>query len=322
MPRPPSSGRPDGRKKARSLPPRIAEILAEYKTYLLLELGRGKNTADSYLSDIVLFCEFAGKRIESFADVDADLLADWLAALSRADRPSTQSRKLSAMRSLARFLMEEGVWEKNLCDFFARPKTRRASPEILDTGEIDAMVSLPPPDSPEGVRDRAMMELMYSSGLRVSELCSISYADIDAEQRIIRVRGKGGKTRLVPVGSMALDAVEKYRAVRPLLCKKVAAPELFITRRGKKISRKTFWYNLKKYARLSGVEKNVKPHMLRHSFATHLLRNGANLMLIREMLGHSDLSTTQIYTNLANDDIRREYEKKHPRSKMDVEPDI
>ena len=183
MPRPPSSGRPDGRKRARSLPPRIAEILAEYKTYLLLELGRGKNTADSYLSDIVLFCEFAGKRIESFADVDADLLADWLAALSRADRPSTQSRKLSAMRSLARFLMEEGVWEKNLCDFFARPKTRRASPEILDTGEIDARVSLPPPDSPEGVRDRAMMELMYSSGLRVSELCSISYADIDAEQR-------------------------------------------------------------------------------------------------------------------------------------------
>lgn len=322
MPRPSAPGRPDGRKKARNLPPRAAEILAEYKTYLLLELGRVKNTADSYLSDIALFCEFAGKRMESFADVDADLLSDWLAAVSRSDKPSTQSRKLSAMRSLARFLMEEGIWDKNICDLFARPKTRRAAPEILETGEIEAMVSLPPADSPEGVRDRAMMELMYSSGLRVSELCSVSYADIDSEQGIIRVRGKGGKTRLVPVGGMALEAVEKYRAVRPLICKKPSAPELFITRRGKKISRKTFWYNLKKYARLSGVEKGVKPHMLRHSFATHLLRNGANLMLIREMLGHSDLSTTQIYTNLANDDIRREYEKKHPRSKMDVEPGV
>lgn len=312
----------DARKKKRELPSRVAEVLSEYKTYLKLELGRSKNTIDSYSNDIALFCEFAGKRIESFADVDEDLISDWLAHISRTEKPTSQSRKLSALQSLAHFLMEEGIWDKNPCDYFLRPKTRQAPPEVLEADEIDDVVSVPTDGTPEEMRDRAMMELIYSSGLRVSELCALSYADIDIEQKMIRVRGKGGKTRIVPVGDAALSAIEKYRSVRPQLCKKSSASEFFITRRGKKISRKTFWYNLKKYARLAGVEKNVKPHMLRHSFATHLLRNGANLMMIRDMLGHSSLSTTQIYTNLANDDIREEYELKHPRSKMDIEPDL
>lgn len=309
-------------KKDYRLPQRILEVLSDYKTYMRLELGRSKNTVDSYVNDIKLFCEFAHGKIESFADVNEDLLGDWLAILSRLDKASSQSRKLSAMRSLARYLLEENIWDKNICEYFCRPKTRRPVPEILESDEIDDIISTPKADSPEGIRDRAMLELVYASGLRVSELCSISYADIDIEEKIIRVRGKGGKTRLVPIGNSALRAIEDYRKVRGFLSKKTTVAEFFITRRGKKISRKTFWYNLKKYARLADVKKNVKPHMLRHSFATHLLRNGVNLMLIREMLGHSDLATTQIYTNLSNDDIRREYNDKHPRSHMDIETDI
>lgn len=306
---------PQNHEHTRKLPQRIAEVLEDYKTYMRLELGRSKNTVDSYVSDIVLFCEFAAGKIESFADVDEDLISEWLAYLSRADKATSQSRKLSALKSLARYLMEEEIWDKNLFEYFARPKIRRAAPDVLDAGEIDDVISVPQSDTPEGLRDRAMIELMYSSGLRVSELCSLSYADIDVQEKVLRVRGKGGKTRLVPVGDMALEAIEKYRAVRGELCKKKAVGEFFITRRGGKISRKTFWYNLKKYASLAGVEKNVKPHMLRHSFATHLLRNGVNLMMIREMLGHSDLSTTQIYTNLANDDILREYSKLKTRNR-------
>ncbi len=307
-------GESQKQSRLEKLPQRVAEVLQDYRTYLLLELGRGKNTVEAYMSDILLFCEFAGKKINSFADVDEDLIAQWLSAESKKSKATSQSRRYSAMRSLARYLVDEEIWDKNLCDYFSRPKTRRPMPEVLDAGEIDDVIDTPNSNTPEGLRDRAMLELMYSSGLRVSELCSISYADIDVEEKIIRVRGKGNKTRLVPIGDMALSAIEDYRKVRATFVKKNVVSEFFITRRGKKLSRKTFWYNLKKYATLAGIEKNVKPHMLRHSFATHLLRNGANLMLIREMLGHSDLSTTQIYTNLANDDILREYSAKHPRN--------
>ena len=215
----------DARKKRRKLPSRVAEVLSEYKTYLKLELGRSKNTIDSYSNDIALFCEFAGKRIESFADVDEDLISDWLAHISRTEKPASQSRKLSALQSLAHFLMEEGIWDKNPCDYFLRPKTRQAPPEVLEADEIDDVVSVPTDGTPEEMRDRAMMELIYSSGLRVSELCALSYADIDIEQKMIRVRGKGGKTRIVPVGDAALSAIEKYRSVRPQLCKKSSASE-------------------------------------------------------------------------------------------------
>jgi integrase/recombinase XerD len=306
-----------------ALPKAFGDVLFDFSVYLRMELGRGKNTVDSYLSDVLQFCEFAlenGKR--SFEEVDVDTLSNWVCDVAKFSKTTTQSRKISALRTLADFLIDEDLWDKNLSERIARPKVVRAVPEVLEASQIDNIISAPTDDSPEAFRDRAMLELVYSSGLRVSELCNLKESDIDAHERIIRVVGKGNKTRLVPVGDLALQAIAEYKLRRPELAKKSTVAELFITRRGKKISRKTFWYNLKKYAEKAGVSGSVKPHGLRHCFATHLLRNGANLFSIKEMLGHSDLSTTQIYTQLVRDDIISEYNAKHPRSKMDVETDV
>lgn len=293
----------------------------EYRAFLKMELGRSENTIVSYIYDITQFARFLqSKNILSFADVDADSLVEWMCEIAPNEKATTQSRKLSALKSLAGFLVDEKVWEKNYCDILSSPKLRRNVPEILSAQEVVALLDAPPKDTPEGMRDRAMLELMYASGLRVSELCALKESDIFANEHIMRITGKGAKTRLVPVGDYALNAIARYKQIRrELLGDNRECAELFVTRRGEKLSRKTFWYNIKKYALVAGIEKNVKPHILRHSFATHLLQNGANLMAIREMLGHSDLSTTQIYTNLLNEDIVTQHQKKHPRTKMDVE---
>lgn len=302
-----------------TLPIALKNTIFEFEGYLKMELGRSKNTVISYMSDVWQFAEFLrDKKISSFDGVEADLLIEWIGSISKITKASTQSRKLSAMKSLAGFLVDEKVWSKNYCDLVARPKFRRNVPEVLTAEEVARLLEAPPRDTPEGVRDYAMLELMYSSGLRVSEICSLSESDIDATERIMRVRGKGSKTRLVPVGDYAIEAINTYKLARKEMLGKRIVSELFITRRGAKMSRKTFWYNIKKYAFLAGITKNVKPHILRHSFATHLLQNGANLMSIREMLGHSDLATTQIYTTLMNDEIRLQHAKTHPRSSMDI----
>ena len=306
-------------ENADALPVALKNTIFEFEGYLKMELGRSKNTVASYLSDVWQFAEFlAGKKISTFEDVEADLLIEWIGSISRITKATTQSRKLSAMKSLAGFLVDEKVWAKNYCDIVARPKYRRNVPEVLTAEEVARLLEAPQKDTPEGMRDYAMLELMYSSGLRVSEICSLSESDIDAKERIMRVRGKGSKTRLVPVGDYAIEAINAYKVARKEMLGKRIVNELFITRRGAKMSRKTFWYNIKKYAFAVGIQKNVKPHILRHSFATHLLQNGANLMSIREMLGHSDLATTQIYTTLLNEQIRTQHAQKHPRSNMDV----
>jgi len=313
---------PESSSQKKILPERFAQLLTDYKLYLQLELGRGKNTVDSYLSDITQFCEFACSRgAQSFADVDSETLVDFIADIYKHTLASTQARKISALRSLSVYLIEEGVWDKNYSDLIARPKVRRDVPDVLTAEQVDAIISAPKGDEPEAVRDRAMLELMYGSGLRVSELCAVRETDMDIHERLIRVTGKGNKTRLVPISDLSVAAILAYKRVRPILAKKSFAAELFITRRGGKLSRKTFWFNIKKYAQTVGID-NVTPHMLRHSFATHLLRGGANLMAIKEMLGHSDLSTTQIYTKLLNDDIAKQYTQHHPRSKMDIKTDL
>ena len=241
--------------------PDLKNTVAEFRAFLKMELGRSANTVASYTSDVAQFAAFLhARKIESFADVDADSLVEWISGIARNTKASTQSRKLSAMKSLAGFLVDERVWSKNYCDLVARPKLRRNIPEILSAGEVARLLEAPPTDTPEGLRDRAMLELMYSSGLRVSELCGIRESDIDVAERILRVVGKGSKTRLVPVGAYALAAISAYKAARRDILGGAEVPELFVTRRGGKISRKTFWYNIKRYAIAAGIEKNVKPH--------------------------------------------------------------
>lgn len=297
----------------------LRNTVFEFGAFLKMELGRSANTVASYTSDVNQFAHFLqARKILSFEDVDSDSLVEWIGRISPTTKATTQSRKLSALKSLAGFLVDEKIWRKNYCDLVARPKYRRNVPEVLTSDEVVSLLNAPCRDIPEGARDSAMLELMYSSGLRVSEICNLKESDIDTVEHIIRVRGKGAKTRLVPVGDYAIAAIAQYKSARRAMLGSREAAELFVTRRGEKISRKTFWYNIKKYAAEAGIEKNVKPHILRHSFATHLLQNGANLMSIREMLGHSDLATTQIYTQLLNEEIYAQHARKHPRSKMDI----
>ena len=321
MNRPKKTGLSRAEQLAR-LPQGFVCAIDDFSAYLKMELGRGPNTVSSYIGDVLQFCQSAvaeGKT--SFLDVDADTISDWISDISKRVKTTTQSRKLSALATLANFLIDEGIWDKNFSQLVARPKVVRSQPEVLEAGQIDDIINAPDGGSAESVRDRAMLELAYSSGLRVSELCNLRESDIDYSGRVIRVKGKGEKTRLVPVGVPAIEAINAYRARRAELLKGGTCPELFVTRRGKKMSRKTFWFNIKKYGQKAGIDAHVKPHAMRHSFATHMLRNGANLFSIKEMLGHSDLSTTQIYTQLVRDDIANEYSAKHPRSKMDVEMD-
>ncbi len=295
----------------------LALTASEFALYLEMELGRGKNTRVSYLSDIKLFSNFLRKhKITDFKDVKVEDISKWIAEVARLDKPTTQSRKLSAIKALAGYLIEEKIWEKDLSALISRPKVRRNIPHVLSISQVDALLNKPSDNTFEGIRDTAMLELMYSSGLRVSELCGLKLSDIDFEEGIIRVRGKGEKTRLVPVGKTAMKRILEYRDALLGAVKKVKGSELFITKRGKKLSRKTFWFNIKKYAAQLGLAESVKPHILRHSFATHLLQNGANLVAIKEMLGHADLSTTQIYTSLVNGTLFKEHALRHPRSKM------
>ncbi len=303
----------------RPLPPALAETLKEYRLYLEMQLGKSANTAAAYAGDAAQFARhLASSGISDFSEAGPNAVGAWIAEVARGDKSTTQSRKLSAARSLAGFLMEEGVWGSDFSESVARPRVRRAVPDVMTRDEVERLLAEPGRAVLEEVRDRAMLELMYCSGLRVSELCSIKFSDFDFDSKIVRVCGKGDKVRLVPVGARAVSAIASYVDFAADMIKKKRPVHLFITRRGRKLSRKTFWFNIKKYAARCGIERDVKPHMLRHSFATHLLGAGANLMAIKEMLGHSDLSTTQIYTKVETGALIAEHAARHPRSKMDV----
>lgn len=305
-------------KKSEDEKPKLSDSLKsellDFKLYLEMELGKSKNTVLSYLSDSEQFAHFIfSKKIDSFKDVDAFSISEWIGEIAKEAKSTTQSRKLSAMKSLAGFLIEEKIWKSDYSSLVARPKTRRAVPEVLSKDEVQRLVESPNGNTFEEIRDRAMLELMYCSGLRVSELCLIKYSDFDFESKIVRVCGKGNKVRLIPLGSRAISAIATYLEAFKDIFKAKRPLYLFITKRGKEMSRKTFWFNIKKYALRAGIDKDVKPHMLRHCFATHLLGAGANLMAIKEMLGHADLSTTQIYTKVADSALIAQHQKYHPR---------
>ncbi len=295
----------------------FASTLLDYKAHLQMQLGLSKNSVLSYVEDISLFGEFLkthGKK--SFESVDLDDIYLWIDSISSKVRSTTQARKLSALKSFSLFMVDEKRWPHDYTQKIVRPKVKRVVPSALTLEEVERLLSTPSTNTYEGARDSAMFELMYSSGLRVSELCSLKGTDINFDENFLRIKGKGSKVRLVPFGKDARDKLVDY--IRNIRCtvKNIKSDVLFITKRGTPLSRKTFWGNIKKYAAQCGIEKNVKPHILRHSFATHLLRNGANLLSIQEMLGHSDLSTTQIYTELTKDTLLDEFAKRHPRDNM------
>lgn len=287
--------------------------------FLELERGLSVHTLGAYEKDLLQCAAFLGSRgSPAWATVEAGEVRAWLNELSGEGlAPSSQARKLSALRTFAKFLAKERIRPSDFTELIDPPKQGRKLPGTLSLAEVDRLLAAPVGPSPQRLRDRAFLELFYSSGLRVSELCAMPLQAIDLEEGFLRVvAGKRNKDRLVPVGGKAVAAIRDYLAAgRPHFVKAHTGSALFLSNRGKPLSRKTVWHWIQAYARRAGIEKPVKPHLLRHSFATHLLANGADLRAIQEMLGHSDISTTEIYTRVDAERLLDTHSQFHPRNR-------
>ncbi len=281
----------------------------------LLELattrGLSKHTLDAYARDIGVLLL---KGPTAALDLTTEFLATVLAAeLDRGMSTRSTSRRLSAWRGFCRYLVRERALTEDPTSLLDRPSSRRKLPKAIGVDPMLRLLEAPSETDTRGIRDRAMLQLMYASGLRVSELCTLRFADFDRQRGIVRVQGKGDKTRLVPVGEEALAAIDRYLVEARGKHATGKSKTLFVSPRGSALTRQGFWKNVKKYARVAGVIEFVSPHVLRHSFATHLLEGGADLRAVQTMLGHADLATTEIYTKVTDDRVSRAHAKHHPR---------
>lgn len=292
---------------------------ADIRTFLnslRVEKGLSDNTIQAYRRDIEKFCAFAKRRDLSTRDVQRSDIVDFLASLynSKLDSRSV-ARHLVTIRNFFRFALMEGYIEEDPAATVESPKFRRSLPQFLSLEEVERVLRQPDSSTVVGLRDKAMIELMYSCGLRVSELCGVRVSDLHMDEGCLRCVGKGEKERIVPVGRRALETVQMYyRQGRPKLLRGGSSPYLFLNQRGGKMDRIAYWKALAKYGRQAGLRKHLKPHMLRHSFATHLLDRGADLRAVQMMLGHSDISTTQIYTHVVEERLKQVYKAHHPRA--------
>jgi len=295
----------------------ISSTIASFLTHVRVEKGLSSNTVAAYRRDLLKFDAFARKRKVSLEAVSRDDLVDFLAGLYRQKLESkTVARHLVTLRNFFRFAQIQELIPEDPSVNLESPKIRRNLPGYLRLEEIERLLNQPDVKTPIGLRDRAMLETLYSTGLRVSELIGLRTSDLDAKVGCVRCIGKGDKERIVPVGKKALAIVDKYlRESRPKLLGKVSGnPALFVNRRGAQLSRVGVWKILSAYGRLAGLRVALTPHMLRHSFATHLLEGGADLRSVQLMLGHADIATTQIYTHVVEERLKQIYQAHHPRA--------
>ncbi len=289
----------------------------QYLNYLLVEKGLGKKTLDAYSRDLVRYFEFLKQEsVEKVSEHDTAFILKHLIDMQAAGLGArSRARHLVAIRGFYRFLVQEKVIRTDPSRTIDLPKSGLKLPEVLSAEEINRLLETPGTDTPLGLRNTAMLELLYASGLRVSELIGLKILDINLEAGFVRVFGKGSKERIVPMGSGAMNALQKYlEKGRPKLLKAdTTSPYLFVARAGKPMTRQGFWKLLRKYALEAGLKKKVSPHSLRHSFASHLLEGGADLRAVQVMLGHVDITTTQIYTHVAMERLREIHDKFHPR---------
>ena len=287
----------------------------DFLTFCRLEKGLAANSLDAYSRDVARFAEYLAKAGEE-AIPGPEALLVYLNSMYRDGLGSRSiARHLATLRNLFRFLLEEKRIESDPTEHVRTPKQWQTIPHFLNLEQVDKLLEAPPADSPTGVRDRAMLQLLYASGLRVSELCLVRSSDLDPRLGVLRVTGKGNKQRLVPVGLQALQYIEHYQnAARGALLKGRKSPYLFVTARGSAMTRQGFWKLLAAHGRQAGIFHNLSPHVLRHSFATHLLERGADLRSVQTMLGHADISTTQIYTHVMRSRLRQVVDQHHPRS--------
>ena len=282
---------------------------------LWMERGLSKNTLASYRSDIAGFARWLRQQRSSLEQAQRSHLQSYLAErIALSARPRSTARLLSSLKRLFRFMCREGMRDDDPSALIEAPKLGRSLPKSLSESEIDELLKAPNTTTALGVRDQAMLELMYASGLRVSEMVSLTLDQVSMNRGLLRLVGKGDKERLVPMGESAQDWLQEYLdQSRPELLKQRTSQSVFVTARGAAMTRQAFWYMIKRYAKPIGIADRLSPHTLRHSFATHLLNHGADLRVVQMLLGHSDLSTTQIYTHVARERLKQLHAAHHPR---------
>lgn len=297
---------------------KLKRAIEEYLSHLQIEKGASENTISSYRNDLKLFEKFFEER-ESVEEIDRIRIRAFVSELHKIGySPSSIMRVFSAVRGLFKYLLREEVIKREPVKGIILPKFQRGLPKPLTLEEVEKLLSAPDLSTPIGLRDSAMLEIMYAAGLRVSELLSLKTEDLNFTYGYLRVKGKGKKERLVPIGEVALERVKEYieKARRKLLAKKVESEYLFLNRRGKRMTRQRFWGIIKEYALRCGIpSEKISPHVIRHSFATHLLERGADVVSVQNLLGHSSLTTTQIYTLVNKERLRKIYEEHHPRAR-------
>ncbi len=294
----------------------IYEFIDQYINYLIVEKGLADTTIDAYSSDLKNFVSFLQScKINVITESDTTVILKYLILL-RNEGLSTRSRArhLVTLRGFFKFLIQEKILKKDPTRIVDLPKTGMRLPDVLSIEEIIMILNAPDTSKPRGVRDAAMIELLYAAGLRVSELINVKIQDINLEVGFVRTFGKGSKERMVPIGSQAREKINDYvMHARSILLKNQVSQFMFIARAGNPMTRQGFWKLLKRYAAQAGIDKKITPHSFRHSFASHLLEGGADLRAVQMMLGHVDISTTQIYTHVAKDHLKKLHEQFHPR---------
>lgn len=286
-----------------------------YLDHVRIEKGLSSNTVEAYARDLSKMLDLAQRNgVQDPAGLDLGFVDAYLVMLGHQGLGArSAARHLSALRGLCKFLVRERALDTDPSALAERPRTRRALPIWLTFEEVERLLDAPDATTARGLRDRAMMQLMYAAGLRVSELVSLPLAAVDVRRGLVRVTGKGGKQRLVPIGEVAMNAVDAYvREGRHDATGRQTV--LFLSPRGGPLTRQGFWKLLVQYARAAGIRRHISPHKLRHSFATHLLQNGADLRAVQAMLGHADIATTEIYTHVADDHVRKVHRQSHPRA--------
>ncbi len=296
----------------------MRDTIDEFADYLRVDRGLAGNTVEAYCADLRDLSEFLrGRGINEFVDASRQEIVAFVSHLQR-DRGlarTTVSRKLSSVRGLYRFLLVEGKTDSDPSAEIDRPVHAQRLPQVLSVEQCQRLLEMPDRSEPTGLRDAAMIALLYAAGLRVSELVGLRMHELNLREDLVRTIGKGSKERIIPVAPLAVHLVRRYiDEARPEFERYPDEDAIFLTRLGRPFSRGGFWAMLKEYVRLAGLPEDTSPHTLRHSFATHLLSGGANLRAIQEMLGHANLATTEIYTHVSTEDLRRVYDEAHPRS--------
>lgn len=295
----------------------MERLLKEFIYFLSVEKGLSSNTLESYQRDLRKFFLFLqGKNISDVKNISRAVITDYLGEQKEKGlAPSTLNRNLASIRSFYQFLLKEQFITENPSLELEAPRTEKKLPRVLSFREVELLLEQPETENKIGLRDKAMLELLYATGIRVSELVSLNVNGVNTKMGFIKCNGKGNKERIIPLGSVAIRSIREYlKNSRPKILKARDEKALFVNQQGKRLTRQGFWKILKKYAHKAGIQMDITPHTLRHSFATHLLENGADLRSVQEMLGHADIATTQIYTHVARSKIKEVYNQTHPRA--------